>query len=100
MGYPLGYIRDSKALCVYCNKRRGKTWDHVIPCSEGGQSVRSNLVQACRFCNSMKGSMSAELFHERIKDREYIKTMIKKTRRKITEKTEFLKYLKEIIDEL
>lgn len=42
--------------CVYCGKRRkGKlTQDHVQPLSQGGSHTLSNIVPACRNCNSKK----------------------------------------------
>lgn len=95
--YALGFIRDRKALCVYCNKRPGKTWDHVIPVSAGGQTVESNLVQACKFCNDTKGNMSAELFREKIRDRKFVRQLITRTRKKIEEKRRYLEYLEEIM---
>lgn len=42
--------------CVYCGKRRkGKlTQDHITPLSKGGNHTASNIVPACRSCNSKK----------------------------------------------
>lgn len=42
--------------CSYCGKRRkGKlTQDHIIPLSKGGSHTASNIVGACRFCNTSK----------------------------------------------
>lgn len=51
-------LLDSQSRCCYCrklfNSRREKTIDHVIPVSKGGQHVLSNLVVACKPCNSRK----------------------------------------------
>jgi 5-methylcytosine-specific restriction endonuclease McrA len=30
------------------------TAEHLIPASEGGKNTRSNIVAACRFCNSRR----------------------------------------------
>lgn len=46
--------------CVYCGSRRELTLDHVIPKSKGGKSTWTNLVTACKSCNSHKGDMSVE----------------------------------------
>lgn len=43
------------ALCVYCGEREEITVDHVIPLSRGGEHAVSNLLPACRSCNSSKG---------------------------------------------
>ena len=41
--------------CVYCESRKDLTIDHVIPKSRGGKTTWTNLVTACRKCNSRKG---------------------------------------------
>jgi len=56
--------------CFYCsasldstpwgrqNASNGQTVDHLIPPKRGGLTVSSNLVYACRSCNSEKGEMT------------------------------------------
>lgn len=46
--------------CAYCGNP-GTSIDHVIPISKGGKDDSSNVVPACRRCNSSKG---AKLLHE------------------------------------
>ena len=44
-------------LCHYCKKKFNATdltMDHVIPISRGGKSTKSNIVTACKECNSKK----------------------------------------------
>jgi 5-methylcytosine-specific restriction endonuclease McrA len=43
--------------CYYCHKRRkGRlTQDHIIALSKGGNHTISNVIGACRECNSRKG---------------------------------------------
>ena len=42
--------------CVYCwRKMKRLSQDHVIPLSKGGDHTASNIVSACRSCNSKKG---------------------------------------------
>ena len=42
-------------VCAYCGKPRKLTVDHVVPLSKGGNHTKSNIVPACRSCNSKKG---------------------------------------------
>ena len=45
--------------CVYCGKSYDLselTIDHVRPRSNGGETISSNCVPACRSCNQSKGS--------------------------------------------
>ncbi len=46
------FVRDAES-CQYCGAR-AETVDHVVPRSRGGQHVWSNVVAACRRCNSKK----------------------------------------------
>jgi 5-methylcytosine-specific restriction endonuclease McrA len=41
--------------CVYCGRKMKQlTQDHIIPLSQGGNHTYSNIVPACRSCNSKK----------------------------------------------
>lgn len=47
----------SKGICFYCGRKFSPselTMDHLIPLIRGGKSVKSNLVPACKDCNSRK----------------------------------------------
>jgi 5-methylcytosine-specific restriction enzyme A len=49
--------RLRREQCGYCGRptpSRELTMDHRVPLVRGGRSVRSNLVPACRTCNSAK----------------------------------------------
>lgn len=48
--------------CAYCGKRRPLTMDHVIPLSKGGSNTASNVVPACRSCNSSKCDRDAPTY--------------------------------------
>jgi hypothetical protein len=53
--------------CAYCGKRLAESevvWDHLIPrCKRGGNGPE-NLLPACWFCNSSKGSKTLEEFRK------------------------------------
>ena len=54
-------LEDHGSTCAYCGKSDANlTQDHVIPLSKGGNHTASNIVPACRFCNSSKGSRLLE----------------------------------------
>lgn len=40
--------------CVYCGSTAYLSWDHVKPKAAGGRDILSNLVPACKSCNSKK----------------------------------------------
>jgi 5-methylcytosine-specific restriction endonuclease McrA len=42
--------------CAYCRRKRPLTQDHLIPISKGGEHTASNIIPACRPCNSRKGA--------------------------------------------
>ena len=46
--------------CQYCGTSKDLTLDHVVPRSKGGKSTWTNLVTACKKCNSIKGDDSLE----------------------------------------
>jgi hypothetical protein len=56
-------IKDNAGhKCHYCRKRMSRlTMDHVIPISRGGHHIASNIVPACRSCNSSKGNRVTSL---------------------------------------
>lgn len=55
-------------LCFYCRKEiavKDRTLDHVIPLNKGGIHSLTNLVMACKKCNSTKRDMSEKEFREK-----------------------------------
>jgi 5-methylcytosine-specific restriction endonuclease McrA len=49
-------LRDQDGRCFWCAESADLTIDHVIPVSRGGRHEVSNIVGACRRCNSSKGA--------------------------------------------
>lgn len=59
------YLRDGMA-CAWCGDAVENgvtiTLDHVKPHSKGGANHESNLVTACKKCNSSRGTRSVKAF--------------------------------------
>jgi 5-methylcytosine-specific restriction endonuclease McrA len=56
------FLRDAY-LCMYCGgnfKEYLLTRDHIIPVSKGGKDRWSNVVTACRHCNTKKANRIPE----------------------------------------
>jgi 5-methylcytosine-specific restriction endonuclease McrA len=56
-------FRRDGSMCMYCGDRHDVlqlTRDHVVPISKGGRDIWSNVVTACRSCNTRKGNRSPE----------------------------------------
>lgn len=50
-------------LCVYCRQRTEKLeQDHIVPLSQGGFHISSNIVPACRSCNASKRTTPVTTF--------------------------------------
>ncbi len=58
-----GVLARDRDTCQYCGMQPGRanlTVDHVVPRSQGGQTVWENVVTACRECNHKKGGRTPE----------------------------------------
>lgn len=56
------FLRDGH-LCLYCGSEFSEgmlTRDHVTPLSHGGRDCWSNVLTACRACNTRKGGRTPE----------------------------------------
>jgi len=48
--------------CVYCEKEGPLEVEHLVPRARGGSNRVSNLIVACRACNTKKGTLNLEEF--------------------------------------
>lgn len=69
------YLRDGMA-CIYCgatveDESTILTLDHIKPYSKSGSNDATNLVTACRHCNSSRGDRALTTFCKAVA--EYIK---------------------------
>ena len=56
------YVRDCWT-CQYCDLKKATkdlTFDHVVPRAQGGKTTWTNIVTACRPCNSAKEDRTPE----------------------------------------
>ncbi|WP_420315660.1 HNH endonuclease [Ekhidna sp.] len=53
-------FKRDQGKCQYCGTSNDLTIDHVIPRSKGGKSTWTNLVTACKKCNSKKSDYSLD----------------------------------------
>lgn len=52
-------LKRDKGRCVYCDKK-ATTVDHVVPKSQGGADVWTNLAACCLSCNGFKADRTPE----------------------------------------
>lgn len=66
------YLRDG-GKCIYCGAHVSTgvllTLDHVLACNNGGTNESSNLVTACRSCNSSKSDLTTRMWYAVCRDR-------------------------------
>ncbi len=55
-GFDREFRHIDKSRCVYCPSTDNLSLDHIISRKKGGINSRDNSVDACRSCNSSKGS--------------------------------------------
>ena len=59
------FARD-RHVCAYCGEHYAEselTVEHIVPVSRGGQHMWTNVVTACRSCNTRKGNRRPEEAH-------------------------------------
>lgn len=58
-------LKNQYFFCFYCGDKLDKDdWqlDHFVPVSIGGMNNKSNIVCACKNCNTMKGDIDGHIF--------------------------------------
>jgi 5-methylcytosine-specific restriction endonuclease McrA len=58
----------SSTQCYYCQKivkREDRTLEHIVPLAGGGKHTSTNIVMACKYCNSAKQDQSEQEFRSR-----------------------------------
>ncbi len=61
----LEILKREDYKCFYCFRelqRDNFYLDHLVPRTQGGQNYKSNLVAACRTCNTKKNALKSEDF--------------------------------------
>jgi 5-methylcytosine-specific restriction endonuclease McrA len=53
---------ENVGKCSYCGQKKPLTMDHVIPLVSGGKHDISNIVPACKSCNSSKKQYLLTMF--------------------------------------
>ena len=51
----LDFFDTDPTECVFCGSTDVKRWDHLLPISDGGETVLGNMVPACSMCDDSKG---------------------------------------------
>lgn len=61
----LDVLKINNFKCFYCGDSiKNKNWhlDHVMPLSNGGKNIKTNITSSCKWCNIMKSNLSASDF--------------------------------------
>ena len=68
------YLRDG-SCCAYCGRDASMgavmTLDHVIACERGGTNNETNLITACRSCNSSKQDLTTRAWNRILRARGF-----------------------------
>ena len=71
-------VRNGSDICFYCGKEvkaGSKTVDHKKPYTNGGKTIKDNLVMCCDRCNSEKADLDVDTY---MRVREYIDLKLSK----------------------
>ncbi|MGD8925589.1 MAG: HNH endonuclease [Thioalkalispiraceae bacterium] len=93
-------FRRDEHVCLYCGRDYKQhiselTRDHVVPISRGGRDHWSNVVTACRRCNTHKGGQTPEQARMPLLAIPYVPNLAEylflRNRRILADQMEFLK---------
>ena len=56
----LACFGDNPPVCAFCGQGPITRWDHLIPVTQGGDTVLGNMVPACSRCDDSKGDQPFE----------------------------------------
>lgn len=62
----LGKLEAYRGLCAYCGCRDATDRDHDVPLARGGSNDITNILPACGYCNSAKGTLTGEEYRKRL----------------------------------
>lgn len=66
-----GVLYNYNYCCAYCGSDGPLDKEHWVPASRGGGYTKDNIVPACGICNSRKGTMTGEEFHQQLDIEEW-----------------------------
>ena len=91
-------FRRDHHTCLYCGKSMKDlllTRDHVKPISKGGRDIWSNVVTACRRCNTHKGNRTLDTINMKLLAVPYVPNvaeyLVLRNRKILGDQMEFLK---------
>lgn len=56
----LKFFGDDPPACAFCGAAPISRWDHLVPVTQGGDTVLGNMVPACSKCDDSKGDQPFE----------------------------------------
>ena len=57
-------LKENVGFCAYCKTQTQTTFDHILPVDKGGPDEISNMVPACKACNSSKSNKNLIEWHQ------------------------------------
>jgi len=91
-------FRRDQHICLYCGKHttdKKLTRDHIVPVAQGGKDSWSNVITACKKCNTRKGCRTPDQAHMPLLAVPFIPNMaeylVLRNRRILSDQMDFLK---------
>ena len=57
-------LKENLGFCTYCKNEAKTAFDHILPSAKGGPNAISNMVPACKSCNSSKSDKNLIDWHQ------------------------------------